>query len=75
MNGWSDRPTSRSGKETLLKAIIQAIPTYIMSCFQIPVSICDSLRKAIADFWWGIEDVRKKMHWKSWEWLSTPEAL
>jgi hypothetical protein len=46
-----------------------------MSCFQIPVSICDSLRKAIADFWWGIEDVRKKMHWKSWEWLSTPEAL
>jgi ribonuclease HI len=75
MNGWSDRPTSRSGKETLLKAIIQAIPTYIMSCFQIPVSICDSLRKAIVDFWWGIEDGRKKMHWKSWEWLSTPKSL
>lgn len=46
MNGWSDRPMSRSAKETLLKAVIQAIPTYIMSCFQIPVSTCESLRRA-----------------------------
>jgi hypothetical protein len=49
MNGWSDRPMSRSAKETLLKAIIQAILIYIMSCFLLPISICDSLRKAIAD--------------------------
>jgi hypothetical protein len=75
MNGWCGRPTSRSGKEILLKAIIQAIPTYIMSCFQIPISTCDSLRKAIADFWWGVEDGKKKMHWRSWEWLSTPKHL
>jgi hypothetical protein len=33
MNGLSDRPMSRSGKEALLKAVIQTIPTYIMSCF------------------------------------------
>jgi hypothetical protein len=75
MNGWSDRPPSRAGKEALLKAVIQAIPTYIMSCFQIPVSTCDSFRKAIADYWWGIEAGKKKMHWRSWEWLSTPKAL
>jgi hypothetical protein len=59
----------------LLKAIIQAIPTFIMSCFQLPTSICDSLQKAIADYWWGFEDGRKKMHWSSWAWLSTPKAL
>jgi ribonuclease HI len=75
LNGGSDRPLSRAGKETFLKAVIQAIPTYIMSCFQLPVSICDSLRKAISDFWWGIEDGKKKMHWRSWEWLSTPKQL
>jgi hypothetical protein len=75
MNGWSGRPMSRSGKETLIKAVIQAIPTYIMSCFHIPVSTCDALRKAMVDFWWGFEEGRKKMHWRSWEWLSTPKSF
>jgi hypothetical protein len=75
MNGWSDRPMSRSGKETLLKSVIQAIPTFIMSCFMFPISTCDAFRKAIADHWWGIEDGKKKMHWRNWEWLSTPKSL
>jgi hypothetical protein len=66
---------SRSGKETLIKAVIQAIPTYIMSCFHIPVSTCDALQKAMVDYWWGIEEGRKKMHWRSWEWLSTPKSF
>jgi hypothetical protein len=75
INGRSDRPMSRSRKETLIKAVIQAIPTYIMSCFLIPVSTCDALRKALVDYWWGIEKGKKKMHWRSWEWLSTPKHL
>jgi hypothetical protein len=66
---------SRSGKETLIKAVIQAIPTYIMSCFLIPISMCDALRKALVDYWWGIKKGKKKMHWRSWEWLSTPKHL
>jgi hypothetical protein len=66
---------SRAAKETLFKAVIQAIPTYIMSCFQIAVSTCESLRKAMADYWWGYKDGKKKMHWRSWEWLSTPKDL
>lgn len=51
VNAWSDRPMSRAGKEVMLKAVIQVIPTYTMSCFQIPVAICDSIRKIIADQW------------------------
>jgi hypothetical protein len=75
MSGWSDRPASRAGKEVLLKSVIQAIPVHVMSCFQLPVSTCDSMRKSIANHWWGIEDGKKKLHWRSWEWLSTPKAL
>jgi hypothetical protein len=72
INGLSDRPLSRKGNEVMLKAVIQAIPTYVMSCFELPVAICEMMRKAIANQWWGFKDGRRKMHWRSWSWLSTP---
>ena len=49
MSGVSDRPMSRKGKETFIKSVIQSIPTYIMSCFQLPTSNCTSIR-SIANF-------------------------
>jgi hypothetical protein len=33
VQSWKDRPMSRAGKETMLKSVAQAIPTYIMSYF------------------------------------------
>jgi hypothetical protein len=74
-NSLSDRPLSRAGNEALLKAFIQAIPTFVMSCFELPVGICDMIKSVIANRWWGVEDGKKKMHWRSWSWLSTPKAL
>jgi hypothetical protein len=75
INGVSDRPLSRAGKENFLKAVIQAIPTYVMSCFQVPVANCDKMRSTVATEWWGKEDGKRKLHWRSWEWLSTPKLL
>jgi hypothetical protein len=49
----------------MLKAVVQAIPTYIMSCFQVPTTICDKMKSSMANHWWGYEDGRKKMHWRS----------
>jgi hypothetical protein len=31
------------------------------------------MRKIISDFWWGFKDGKRKMHQKSWEWLSSPK--
>jgi hypothetical protein len=31
------------------------------------------MRRAIADFFWGTEEGKKNMHWRSWEWLSSPK--
>jgi len=73
--GWSDKSLSRAGKEILLKSVVQAIPIYIMSCFQIPVGICDKMRSIVSNYWWGIENENKKLHWRSWEWLTAPKAL
>jgi hypothetical protein len=71
----SDRPLSRAGNETLLKEVIQAIPTYVTSCFQLPVATCEQMRKLIANQWWGLENGKRKMHWRSWEWLSSPKTM
>ena len=75
IHGWSARPTSRAGTETLLKSKTQAIPTFISSCFRLPVAICERFRQIVADQWWGQEDGKKKLHWRSWDWLSTLKSL
>ena len=75
LNGWSDRPLSRAGKEILLKSVAQAMPTYVMSCFQLPIGVCEKMKRPISNFWWGVEDGRRKVHWRSWKWLSSPKYL
>ena len=49
LNFVTDRPLSRAGNETFLKAVIQAIPAYVMSCFQLPVSTCEKMRSIVAN--------------------------
>jgi hypothetical protein len=66
---------SRAGNEALIKAVIQAIPTFVMSCFELPLATCEKLKTLIANRWWGVENGKKKMHWRSWAWLSTPKCL
>jgi hypothetical protein len=73
--GWSDKPLSRAGKEVMLKAVVQAIPIYVMSCFRLPIGICDKMRSTVSNHWWGFENGKKKLHWRSWDWLTAPKAL
>ena len=55
------------GREILLKAVVQAIPTFAMSCFNLPVGLCKEIEMQIRKFWWGERGGQRKIHWKSWE--------
>lgn len=64
IDGWKNRFFSEGGREVLFKAVIQAMPTYAMSCFRIPTTILNDVDRLCASFWWGDNDIGKKMHWK-----------
>lgn len=47
MQGWKEKLLSQAGKEVMIKAVIQSIPTYSMSVFKLPVSLCKDIETMI----------------------------
>ncbi|KAL0410965.1 UNVERIFIED_CONTAM: hypothetical protein Slati_3686200 [Sesamum latifolium] len=66
--GWKERSLSQVGRTILVKNVLQAIPTYAMSCFRVPNSLLDTICSIIADFWWSNGEP-KRTHWLSWNLL------
>ena len=73
LQGWKGTMLSKAGKEVLIKTIAQAIATYTMGVFQLPVKLCDELNSLCGKFWWGQVGNDKKIHWKSWDCLTQPK--
>ncbi|KAL5559711.1 hypothetical protein UlMin_035922 [Ulmus minor] len=67
LSGWKSKFLSTGGREVLTKAIIQSIPTYSMSMFKLPFSLIKELHRLCAQFWWGGNNEKKRMHWCTWE--------
>ena len=53
LQGWKEQLLLQAGKEVLLKSIVQAIPTFVMSCFKLPIGLCHDIEMMIRKFWWG----------------------
>ena len=64
--GWKERYISKAGREILIKTVAQAIPTYSMSLFKLPRSICDNINSLVARYWWGQNQEERKIHWIKW---------
>ena len=72
MNGLTGRWLSKGGKEVLIKYILLALPTYVMSSFLLPLEICENLASAIAQFWWSSNPPKRGIHWEKWEKMCAP---
>lgn len=54
----------------LLKAVLAAMPTYAMSYFKLPKSLCKKIQSILTRFWWDVKPGIKKMCWVSWDKLT-----
>jgi len=72
--GWMNRLVSWAGREVLIKAVAQAIPTYAMSVFKFPKDLCSSIQAMLNRFWWSHDPNKRKIHWVGSEKLCDPKA-
>ncbi|XP_075633306.1 putative mitochondrial protein AtMg00310 [Castanea sativa] len=66
LQGWEGKLLSQAGREVLIKAMIQAIPTYTMGCFKIPLGLCHDIEALIKKYFWGQKGDQRKIHWVKW---------
>ena len=74
LKGWKKKLLSQAGREILVKAVIQDIPTYTMSCFKLPKGLINEIGTLIRKFWWGYRSEQRKIHWVSWEKICQPKS-
>lgn len=60
LQGWKEKFLSQAEKEVLLKAVVQAIPTFTMSCFKLLVGLCQDIEMLI-----------RKNNWTKWDSVQT----
>ncbi|KAA3467328.1 reverse transcriptase [Gossypium australe] len=67
IKGWNSRFLSQGGNEVFIKSVLQAIPTYAMSCFLLPNSLCGEIERIITNFWWQKAHGKTCIHWCQWQ--------
>lgn len=65
-SSWSNKFLSTAGKMVMLKAVLSNIPSYAMTCFKLPRSLCKRIQSAVTRFWWDGRSGNRKMAWVSW---------
>ncbi|KAL8094027.1 hypothetical protein AgCh_035785 [Apium graveolens] len=74
IEGWNEKLLSKAGKAIMIKSVAQAIPSYCMSCFLIPKTLCEEIQRMLNNFWWSSNSREKKgIIWHRWETLCLPK--
>lgn len=74
IEGWKERSLSLAGKEVLIKAVAQAIPTYVMGVVSLPIEICTQIETIMNRYWWRSNNGRG-IHWMSWQRMAYPKQF
>lgn len=64
LGSWKGKLLSQAGKEILLKAVVSAMPLYVMSDFRLPNKLCKEISSLSAKFWWG--EIKERKRYIGW---------
>ncbi|KAL0308867.1 UNVERIFIED_CONTAM: hypothetical protein Sradi_5829000 [Sesamum radiatum] len=72
VQGWNAKLLSQAGRGVLIKAVLQSIPTNVMSCFRLPDYFLHEIEVMMANFWWHSKGERCT-HWVGWSEMCKPK--
>ncbi|KAL5547784.1 hypothetical protein UlMin_003015 [Ulmus minor] len=75
VNGWNSFLFSQAGKETLIKVMFQAIPSYTMSCFKMPKRMIKDIHRLISWFWDPKGFNKALLAKQGWRLIRFPDSL
>lgn len=68
IRSWDGKHIVRSGKEVLIKSVVQALPTYAMNVLLLPLEITRDIEKSLSKFWWNSKQSGgSHISWMAWE--------
>lgn len=71
-NSWSTKLLSKGGKEIQIKAVAQAVPSHVMSCYLLPQGVTKKLTSAVSRFWWSTKENNRGLRWVAWDKICAP---
>jgi hypothetical protein len=58
----------------MIKSVLQAIPSYVMSIYLIPESTIRDIERMMNSFWWGGGANNKGIKWLAWDRMTYPKS-
>ena len=52
LQGWKMKLLSQAGRITLITFVLQSLPLYSFSCYEVPDVVCSKMDSIIRAFWW-----------------------
>lgn len=71
MDGWKEKLLNQAGKKVIIKLVIQAITSCVMSIVCFPKAFFKDLCSMVSRFWWKSDGKVRGIHWKNWKTLTT----
>ncbi|KAL3628348.1 hypothetical protein CASFOL_027394 [Castilleja foliolosa] len=75
LSNWKAKTLSQAGRSVMVKAVVHALPNYVMSTALLPINICNKLDAISRKFWWGSNSNGNSLMLKSWDVICSPKSI